>query len=129
MGNGNPGGATPPAQNDPSTALFQPLQGVLPYPTDVYFSGSTDGTLNIQPANSLVPLQANVNQLDGFSNNAVIRARFASPLAATSLTATSIYLAQVVVDSATKATVGSRGSSFWAPIPPSGFQRKPCHGC
>src|SRR5262249_55809878 len=54
-GNGNPGGATPPAQNDPATALFQPLQGVLPYPTDVYFLGSTDGTLNIQPANALMP--------------------------------------------------------------------------
>ena len=105
-GNGNPGGATPPAPNDPSTALFQPLQGVLPYPTDVYFSGSTDGTLNIQPANALMPLQASVNQLDGFSNTAAIRARFAGPIAAASLTATSVYLAQVVVDSATKATVG-----------------------
>jgi pimeloyl-ACP methyl ester carboxylesterase len=105
-GNGNPGGATPPAQNDPGTALFQPLQGVLPYPTDIYFSGSTDGTLNIQPANALMPLQSSVNQLDGFSTNAVIRTRFASPIAANSLTATSVYLAQVVVDSATKATVG-----------------------
>jgi len=105
-GNGNPGGATPPAQNDPATALFQPLQGVLPYPTDLYFSGSTDGTLNIQPANALVPLQSSVNQLDGFSTNAVIRTRFASPLAASSLTPTSVYVAQVVVDSATKATVG-----------------------
>jgi hypothetical protein len=105
-GNGNPGGSTPPAQNDPATALFQPLQGVLPYPTDLYFSGSTDGTLNIQPANALVPLQSSVNQLDGFSTNAVIRTRFASPIAASSLTATSVYVAQVVVDSATKATVG-----------------------
>ena len=105
-GNGNPGGSTPPAQNDPATALFQPLQGVLPYPTDVYFSGSTDGTLNIQPANALMPLQSSVNQLDGFSTNGVIRTRFASPLAAGSLSATSVYVAQVVVDSATKATVG-----------------------
>jgi pimeloyl-ACP methyl ester carboxylesterase len=105
-GNGNPGGATPPTQNEPSTALFQPLQGVLPYPTDVYFSGSTDGTLNIQPANALMPLQSSVNQLDGFSTNAVIRTRFASALNASSLTATSVYMAQVVVDSATKAVVG-----------------------
>ncbi len=105
-GNGNPGGATAPTPDPPSTALFQPLQGVLPYPTDVYFSGSTDGTLNIQPANALIPLQSSVNALDGFSTNAVIRARFASPIAASSLTATSVYMAQVVVDSATKATVG-----------------------
>lgn len=105
-GNGNPGGATPPAQSSPATALFQPLQGVLPYPTDVYFLGSTDGTLNIQPANALMPLQSSVNQLDGFSTNAVIRTRFASPLDPSSLTATSVYLAQVVIDSATKAVVG-----------------------
>ncbi len=79
-GNGNPGGATPPVQNDPSTALFQPLREMLPYPTDVYFSGSTDGTLNIQPANALVPLQSSVNALDGFSTNAVIRTRFADAI-------------------------------------------------
>src|SRR6185312_9016369 len=105
-GNGNPGGSTPPAQNDPATALFQPLQGVLPYPTDVYFSGSTDGTLNIQPANALMPLQSSVNQLDGFSVNAVIRTRFASPLNAQSLNASTVYLAEVVIDTATKAVKG-----------------------
>ena len=32
-----------------TAALFQPLQGILPYPTDLYFAGSTDGTLNIRP--------------------------------------------------------------------------------
>ena len=109
-GNGNPGGATPPAQNEPSTALFQPLQGVLPYPTDIYFRGSTDGTLNIQPANALMPLQASVNQLDGFSTNAVIRTRFASPLALTSLNATTVYVAQVVLDSATRAPILEKGA-------------------
>src|SRR3569833_3926794 len=106
-GNGNPGGATPPEQNAPSTALFQPIQGVLPYPTDVYFSGSTDGTLNIQPANALMPLQSSVNQLDGFSTIAVSRTRFASPLDPASIKKpTSVYMAQVVIDSATKAVIG-----------------------
>ena len=108
-GNGNPGGATPPAQNDPSTALFQPIQGVLPYPIDLYFKDSTDGTLNIQPVNALMPLQASVNQLDGFSTNAVIRTRFASPLAASSL-AGNVYVAQIVVNSATKAPMPERGA-------------------
>ena len=105
-GNGNPGGATPPAQNAATVALFQPLQGLLPYPTDLYFSGSTDGTLNIQPANSLSPLQSGVNALDGFSTNAVIRARFASPLNAASLTAANVRVLQVTVDNTTKATTG-----------------------
>jgi len=108
-GNGNPGGATPPPTNSPSTALFQPLQGILPYPTDIYFSGSADGTLNIQPANALIPLQSSVNALDGFSTNGVIRARFAGPLDPASLTATSVIVLQVVVDSATKATTGVTG--------------------
>jgi pimeloyl-ACP methyl ester carboxylesterase len=105
-GNGNPGGATPPAPNPATVALFQPLQGVLPYPTDLYFSGSTDGTLNIQPANALMPLQSSVNALDGFSTTAVIRARFASPLNAASLTAANVIMLQVTVDNATKATTG-----------------------
>jgi pimeloyl-ACP methyl ester carboxylesterase len=105
-GNGNPGGATPPATNPATVALFQPLQGVLPYPTDLYFSGSTDGTLNIQPANALMPLQSSVNALDGFSTTAPIRARFASPLNAASLTAANVIMLQVTVDNTTKATTG-----------------------
>ncbi|HSY06652.1 MAG TPA: hypothetical protein VK803_12000, partial [Steroidobacteraceae bacterium] len=51
--NENPGGSTPPEHASSSTALFQPAAGILPYPTDLYFAGSTDGTLNIQPANAL----------------------------------------------------------------------------
>jgi pimeloyl-ACP methyl ester carboxylesterase len=107
-GNGNPVVQNPPPPNSAGTALFQPLQGVLPYPTDVYFSGSTDGTLNIQPTNALMPLQASVNQLDGFSTNAVIRTRFAGAIndGPTSLNGSTVHVAQVVVDSATKATVG-----------------------
>jgi pimeloyl-ACP methyl ester carboxylesterase len=105
-GNGNPGGATPPAANPATVALFQPLQGVLPYPTDLYFSGSTDGTLNIQPANALMPLQSSLNALDGFSTTAPIRARFASPLNAASLTAANVIMLQVTVDNTTKATTG-----------------------
>ncbi len=105
-GNGNPGGATAPEPNAATTALFQPLQGVLPYPTDIYFSGSTDGTLNIQPANALMPLQSSVNQLDGFSTNAVIRTRFASAIDKSSLGPTNVYVAQVVIDTPTKAVVG-----------------------
>lgn len=105
-GNGNPGGATPPPPNPATVALFQPLQGVLPFPTDLYFAGSTDGTLNIQPANALMPLQSSLNALDGFSTTAVIRARFGGPLDPQSLTASSVRVLQVTVDNATKATTG-----------------------
>ncbi len=102
-GNLNPmGGSTLPGATE---ALFQPLQGVLPYPTDLYFSGTTDGTLN-QPANALVPQLASVNASDGFSTTAPIRARFGSPIDPTTLTAANVRVYQVNIDNATKATVG-----------------------
>ena len=72
--NGDPGGTvTPPSAG---TALFQLNAGVLPYPSDLYFAGSTDGTLNIQPPDAAEPNQAAINALDGFSTTAVIRERF-----------------------------------------------------
>src|SRR5579863_4739320 len=83
--NGNPAGATDTTQKAANVALFQPLAGILPYPFDVYFAGSTDGTLNIQPANALMPNQAAINALDGFSTNGSIRERFNGPIDATSL--------------------------------------------
>src|SRR5215472_12273693 len=78
LGNGNPSGSTPPTQPGAATALFNPATGQLPYPTDLYFAGSKDGTLNIQPPNALWPNQASLNQLDGFSTTAVIRESFST---------------------------------------------------
>jgi pimeloyl-ACP methyl ester carboxylesterase len=108
--NGNPGGSTPPEQPTSSTALFQPAAGVLPYPTDLYFAGSTDGTLNIQPANALLPNQAAVNALDGFSTTAVIRERFGGALNPASFTAASVIVVPVITDNETKATTGVLGA-------------------
>ena len=101
-GNVKAAGLTPSVA--PTAALFQPLQGILPYPTDLYFAGSTDGTLNIQPENALMPNQAAINTLDGFSTTAVIRARFSEPLNPASFTAQSVIVLQVAIDNATKAT-------------------------
>jgi pimeloyl-ACP methyl ester carboxylesterase len=89
-----------------TAALFQPLQGILPYPTDLYFAGSTDGTLNVQAENAMLPNQAAINALDGFSTTAVIRARFGAALNAASFTAQSVIVLQVAIDNATKATTG-----------------------
>jgi pimeloyl-ACP methyl ester carboxylesterase len=105
-GNGNPAGATAVTPQAPTAALFQPLQGILPYPTDLYFAGSTDGTLNIQPANALMPNQTAINALDGFSTTAVIRARFGGALNPASFTAQSVIVLQVTIDNTTKATTG-----------------------
>ena len=102
----NPGGATAVTPPAGTAALFQPEQGILPYPTDLYFAGSTDGTLNIQPANALMPSQSAINALDGFSTNAVIRARFRAPIDPASLTASSVIVVQVTIDNTTRATTG-----------------------
>ncbi|HZC87014.1 MAG TPA: hypothetical protein VE266_08480, partial [Steroidobacteraceae bacterium] len=86
--NGNPGSATPSCVSptrSANTALYCPAAGILPYPFDVYFAGSTDGTLNIQPPNQLNPLQDQVNALDGFSTTAPIRERFNGPIDPASL--------------------------------------------
>ena len=106
MLNGNPGGSTPVTQPSSNTALFHPAAGVLPYPTDLYFAGSTDGTLNIQPPNALMPNQGAVNALDGFSTTAVIRERFGGALNSASFTAASIIIVPVTTDNLTKATTG-----------------------
>jgi pimeloyl-ACP methyl ester carboxylesterase len=106
MGNGNPMGSMPITPAAGTAALFQPLQGILPYPTDLYFAGSTDGTLNIEPANALMPNQAAINALDGFSTTSVIRARFGGPIDPTSLTASSVIMVQVTIDNTTRATTG-----------------------
>src|SRR6266513_254384 len=110
MLNGNPGGSTPVTQPSSNTALFHPAAGVLPYPTDLYFAGSTDGTLNIQPPNALMPNQAAVNALDGFSTTAVIRERFGGALNPASFTAASIIIVPVTTDNLTKATTGVLGA-------------------
>jgi pimeloyl-ACP methyl ester carboxylesterase len=110
MLNGNPGGSTPVTQPSSNTALFHPAAGILPYPTDLYFFGSTDGTLNIQPANALMPNQAALNALDGFSTNAVIRERFGGALNPASFTAASIIIVPVTTDNLTKATTGVLGA-------------------
>jgi len=104
-GNGKPTAAAVTPRTA-TAALFQPLQGILPYPTDLYFAGSTDGTLNIPPANDLLPNQTAVNALDGFSTTAVIRARFSAALNPASFTAQSVVVLQVTIDNATKATTG-----------------------
>ncbi len=67
----------------PFVARFNPAAGVLPFPADQLFSGSTDGTLNVpisdptDPASA--PLRA-IDTLDGFSTVAPITEQFSAPL-------------------------------------------------
>ncbi len=103
-GNGNP--TTPPGVGV-FRASFVPASGVLPYPTDLYFNGSTDGTLNL-PSTPFLPNAAAVNALDGFSTVATATARFSAPIDATTISPATVIVFEVDVDNATKATVGFR---------------------
>lgn len=65
-------------------AEFNPAAGQLPFPNNLLFGGSTDGTLNIpgvDPNNPADP-RAALNELDGFSTIAPLTARFSSALKA-----------------------------------------------
>src|SRR5690348_5788686 len=79
-----------PNPNAGFQARFSPLIGIMPFPNDLYFNGSTTGTLNIpvldptQAANA--PTLA-MNHLDGFGTQSVINAYFTAALDKTSLNA------------------------------------------
>jgi hypothetical protein len=104
-GNGAPSGSTTPAPAV-TAALFQPAQGIFPWPIDLYFSGTTDGTLNIQPANGLIPNQVGLNALDGWSTTAPIRVRFGGALDPTSFSAATVRVYQVTISNANKSVAG-----------------------
>ena len=112
---------TNPNQPTYFQANYAPLSGVGPFPNDLYFNGSTTGTLNIpvlpsgvtNPANS--PILA-MNHLDGFGTQSVINAYFNMPLAAASLNAGDIVVFKVSSDPQTKAV---------NPPPPGGTGNPP----
>jgi hypothetical protein len=79
-GNGNP-------TTGVITARFDPANAVVPFPTNLLLSGTTDLTLNIpvaNPANYGDPAVA-MNALDGFSTIAPWSTSFSAPLSAASV--------------------------------------------
>jgi hypothetical protein len=120
-GNGAP--PPPPAGVGSFKALFNPT-GILPYPTDLYFSGSTDGTLRVPDLGALIPNRASLNVLDGFSTTSPMTARFSSRIDPASIGPQSVIVLEVDVANATKATVGVRrplvyGVDFTARVQPT----------
>lgn len=101
---GNNAPPPPPAVFAP---MFRVAAGVLPFPTDLYFNGSTDGTLNI-PASlaALTPHFAALNAQDGYSTVAPASVRFTTAINPASITAATVRVVEVNVDNATKATIG-----------------------
>ena len=68
-------------------AEFDLENGVIPFPSDLLFAGSADGTLNIpaDPAAADFAVISALNALDGFSTIAPITAGFSSSIDETSL--------------------------------------------
>ena len=96
-----------PNPNAAFTARFAPLDGIMPFPNDLYFNGSKTGTLNI-PGSALVPQNApllELNHLDGFGTQSDISIYFTQPVDATTL-ATGVVVLQVTSDATTKAVTG-----------------------
>lgn len=81
-------------------AEFNPAEGKLPFPSNLLFTGSSDGTLNIPVADpgNLADPQVALNALDGFSTVAPITAHFTSSLnPATIAAGTTVRLFEVTV--------------------------------
>ncbi len=71
-------GAPYPTGQPTFTANFDPTQQIIPFPDDLLFTGSTDGTLNIPVANpnDFSDPKVAMNALDGFSTIAPISTSF-----------------------------------------------------
>ncbi|MDA3904287.1 MAG: hypothetical protein PF441_12675 [Desulfuromusa sp.] len=82
------------------TAYFDLSAGVLPFPTNLLFSGTEDGTLNIPlsdpPVASDAPKVA-MNALDGFSTVAPMSTTFSSAIDATTLTPSTVRVFEVTL--------------------------------
>ena len=88
-------------------ARFVPLGGEMPFPNDLYFNGSTTGTLNI-PGSATVPQNAPLlalNHLDGFGTESDIDIYFTAPVDATTLAA-NVFVFQVTSDPSNKSITG-----------------------
>ncbi|MGQ0385105.1 MAG: hypothetical protein ACT4UP_10550, partial [Gammaproteobacteria bacterium] len=113
-GSGNNAPPAPPAPPAAFAPFFRLGPGILPFPTDLYFSGSVvrDGTLNIPAAiAATTPHHAALNALDGYSTVGPASARFTSAINAATISGATVRVVEVNIDNATKATtgVGPRG--------------------
>jgi pimeloyl-ACP methyl ester carboxylesterase len=84
-----------------NASTFDPSNSVIPFPNDLLFQGTLDGTLNIpvDNANDLSDPMVALNALDGFSTNAPISAGFAGSVSAASITASSVRVFEVTTTS------------------------------
>ena len=102
-------------------ARYAPLSGIGPFPNDLYFNGSTTGTLNIPfastsaaaaPANAAL---ASMNHLDGYGTQSVINAYFTEAIDPASLNAGDIFVFKVTANPQNKAIDPTKGATPLVP--------------
>ncbi len=73
----------------PMEAIYSTTDGIIPFPNNILFAGSTDGTVNITvvDAADISDPKVGINALDGFSTIAPITTTFALPIDATTVAA------------------------------------------
>ena len=83
-------------------ARFDPANGIIPFPNNLLFSGSTDYTVNIpyEVTDSDAAVKEALNALDGFSTVAPLTADFSAAIDATSITPATVRVFELTVDSA-----------------------------
>ena len=80
---------------------FDPANGIIPFPNDLLFKDSADGTLNIPVADAadLSDPQVAMNALDGFSTVAPMSTGFLSAIDTASITPSAVRLFEVTLSS------------------------------
>ena len=104
-----------PKPTETFTAQFAPTAAIptLPFPIDLFFGGTKDGTLEIPTTYSPMTIApAGLNTLDGFSTSASMITRFSLPIDGASLSGTSVRLVELYLSNSTK------GPAQGAELPP-----------
>lgn len=92
-------------------AKFSPSDGIIPFPNNLLFTGTTDGTINIDTTDLLggeLAVATALNSMDGFSTVAPISARFSSAIDATTLVAgTTVRVFEITLTGGVVTAVGA----------------------
>ncbi len=104
-----------------STAIsnFDPANSVIPFPNDLLFAGTADGTLNIPvvDANDFSDPAVAMNALDGFSTIAPFTTGFTGPILDSSLSSASVKVYKVTLSSTPGGAVVNPASPATDPVP------------
>ncbi len=109
--------ASSPNPNAAFEARFSPLSGIMPFPNDIYFTGSTTGALNIPASASIAanaPLAA-LNHLDGYGTQSDISIYFTQEVDPATLTPANVIVLKVTTDPHFKNVTGLASPSPLVP--------------